>query len=117
MAITSEIIGKLGGAEVDSFPVSGAASGAANSEEILATVNVPAGETWLIAAIGDLTPRRQTSTLSPDVYLGNRKNNGWAGKGALSMAILGEGTITLRIKRNDLTGSDAFTGTVYTVKL
>lgn len=115
--ITSEILGKLGGADVDSFPVEGTASGAANSEEILATVNVPAGETWLIAAIGDFTPRYETNTLGSDVYLGSQKNNGWAGKGALSMAVLGQGTITLRIKRNTTSSSDSFSGTMYTVKL
>ena len=51
MAITSEIIGKLGG-RVEEVPVSGTASGVSGSEEILHTVEVPEGETWLVAAIG-----------------------------------------------------------------
>ena len=54
MAITSELIGKLGGADVEVTPVEGAASGAWGSEEVLHTVEVPAGETWLVALYGNL---------------------------------------------------------------
>ena len=50
MAITSEIIGKLGGgSEVEVTPVEGTASGSWGSEMVLHTVEVPAGETWLVA--------------------------------------------------------------------
>ena len=52
MAITSEIIGKLGGADVEVTPVSGTTSGSSGSEVILHTIEVPVGETWLVAEIG-----------------------------------------------------------------
>ena len=117
MAITSEIIGKLGGADVEEVPVSGGTSGAGDSEKVLHTVHVPTGETWLIAAIGDLNPYYENRGFAPEVYLGDQKINGYTSIGALSMAILGEGTVTFRIKRNNGNGTDSFTGHVYTVKL
>ena len=119
MAITSEIIGKLGGggAEVEVTPVSGTASGHNGSQVVIATVDVPAGETWLVAVVGTLNPDSSATSLSPYVYLGNQKNSGYAGRGDFSMATLAEGEITFRIRRNTLSGTDRFTGHVYTVKL
>ena len=117
MAITSEIIGKLGGADVESVPVSGEASGGSSTEIILHTVQVPAGETWMIAAIGVLTAGYDSSNLSPSVYLGTQKSNGYTASGPLSMAIVAEGEITFRLKRNNANRTDSFTGHVYTVKM
>ena len=119
MAITSELIGKLGGggAEVEATPVSGAASGGINSEIVLHTVQVPPGETWLIAAIGNLSASSSNNLSAPKLYLGNQESNGFAAKGTLSMAALGEGTVTFRINRKYGGGTDAFTGHVYTVKM
>ena len=55
MAITSEIIGRLGGAGMEVIPVEGKASGASGSSTVIATIDIPAGETWLVAAIGQIT--------------------------------------------------------------
>lgn len=117
MAITSEIIGKLGGADVESVPVSGETSGGSGAEVIMHTVQVPAGETWLIAAIGALTAGYDSSNLSPSVYLGTQKSSGYTASGTLSMAIVAEGEITFRLKRNTGNREDKFTGHVYTVKM
>ena len=117
MAITSEIIGKLGGAEIEVTSVFGSATGGKGSEEVLATINVPSGETWLIAVMGDLTPRFGNSSQAPSLYLGDYKHNGYTDNGPLSMAIMTNQTVTLRIVRGYPTGTDTFAGQVYTVKM
>ena len=116
MAITSEIIGKLGGAGVDVIPVEGAASGNSGSSKVLATIDIPAGETWLVAAIGQVTPGGSISTQFPDFHLGDvRISRG--PRGTQGLATTATGTISFTIKRNASSGSDAFTGHVYTVKM
>ena len=70
MAITSEIIGKLGGAGVEVIPVEGAASGGRGSSKVIATIDVPAGETWLVAAIGQITEASSIASSQPDLHLG-----------------------------------------------
>ena len=114
MAITSEIIGKLGGAGVEVIPVEGAASGPKGSSEVLATIDVPAGETWLVAAIGQVTPA--SATLSPRLQLGDEVSTG-APRGTHRLATTATESISLSIKRNTNSGSDAFTGHVYAAKL
>lgn len=117
MAITSELIGKLGGADVEVTSVFGSATGGKDSEEVLATINVPSGETWLIAVMGDLTPRFAVSNMAPSLYLGSHKTNGYTAEGPLSMAIMTNQTVTLRLVRGHTTGTDTFAGQVYTVKM
>ena len=114
MAITSEIIGKLGGADVEVMPVEGAASGTSGSSEVLATIDVPAGETWLVAAIGQVTPA--SASLSPRLHLGDEVSTA-ARRGTHGLATTATESISLSIKRNTNSGSDAFTGHVYAVKL
>ena len=116
MAITSEIIGKLGGADVDVIPVEGEASGPKGSSEVLATIDVPAGETWLVAAIGQTIAGSPISSYRPWLYLGDelssRNSDGMHG-----LATTATGSISLYIKRGTGSGADTFTGHVYTVKL
>ena len=74
MAITSEIIGKLGGgAGVEVAPVSGTASGGSGSEVILHTVEVPVGETWLVVVYGNLNGAYSDNYSSPQIYIGDTK--------------------------------------------
>ena len=114
MAITSEIIGKLGGADVEVIPVEGAASGGRGSSEVLATIDVPAGETWLVAAIGQVTPA--STSLSPRLQLGDEVSTE-ATRGTHGLVTTATESISLSIRRAANSGSDAFTGHVYTVKL
>ena len=116
MAITSEIIGKLGGAEVEQIPVEGAASGGYGSEEVIHTVEVPEGETWLVVAHGDL---RSNSVGNPSVQLvvGAIELHSRAPNGIIGLAHIGTGTINVKLHRNTGNGSDSFTGHVYTVKM
>ena len=117
MAITSEIIGKLGGADVEAIPVSGTASGSSGSSAVIATVDIPAGETWLVAAIGQKTAGSSFDSAQPELHLGDIKIPTRGSDGTCGIATTASGTISFRIKRNNSTGSDAFTGHVYTVKL
>ena len=114
MAITSEIIGKLGGAGVEVIPVEGEASGPKGSSEVLATIDVPAGETWLVAAIGQVTPA--SASLSPRLHLGDEVST-VAPRGKHRLATTATESISLSISRATNSGSDAFTGHVYAAKL
>ena len=114
MAITSEIIGKLGGADVEVIPVEGAASGSRDSTEVLATIDVPAGETWLVAAIGQVTPG--SVTLYPRLHLGDEVSTA-ASRGTNGLVTTATESISLSIERSTSNGTDSFTGNVYTVKL
>ena len=116
MAITSEIIGKLGGADVEVMPVEVAASGSSGSSEVIATIDVPAGETWLVAAIGQTTAASSGSTKQPMLHLGNEIFSSNSA-GAHGLATTASETVDFTIERNYSLGTDSFTGHVYTVKL
>ena len=114
MAITSEIIGKLGGADVEVIPVEGAASVPNGSSMVIATIDVPAGETWLVAAIGQMTPA--SASLHPRLHLGDEISTS-APRGTHGLAATATESISLSIRRSYGSGTDSFTGHVYTVKL
>ena len=116
MAITSEIIGKLGGADLEVMPVEGAASGTSGSSEVLATIDVPAGETWLVAAIGQVDPGATGTTSRPRLYLGDEVS-AVAPSGTQGLATTATEPISFTIERRTSSGADTFTGHVYTVKL
>ena len=116
MAITSEIIGRLGGADVEAIPVEGKASGSSGSSTVIATIDVPAGETWLVAAIGQTTVGASGPSQLPEFRLGD-VNVSRAPSGTHGLATTATGTISLSIKRSYPYGSDTFAGHVYTVKL
>ena len=116
MAITSEIIGKLGGADVEVMPVEGAASGPSGSSTVLATIDVPAGETWLVAAIGQVSTGGSISTQWPELHLGDVQTPR-APRGTHGLATTATETISFSIKRTYSSGADSYTGHVYTVKL
>ena len=117
MAITSEIIGKLGGAGVDVIPVEGTASGTSGSSEVIATIDIPAGETWLVAAIGQTTAASSTSSRYPDLHLGGVSKPTARPDGTHGLATIASETVSFTIERNYNAGTDSFTGHVYTVKL
>ena len=118
MAITSELIGKLGGgSEVEVTPVEGTASGAWGSEEVFHTVEVPAGETWLVALYGNLQSFSSGGTSSAQLVIGTTILPPRAPNGSNGLAHVGAGGIDVKLHRNTGSGSDSFTGHVYAVKL
>ena len=116
MAITSEIIGKLGGAEVEVIPVSGTVSGNQNSEVVMHTVEAPASETWMVALQGTLNSS-SAGSLSAQLFIGDSSIPRNAPNGQTGLIHVGTGTINVKLRRNNSLGSDSFTGHVYTVKL
>ena len=117
MAITSEIIGRLGGADVDVIPVEGVASGASGSSTVIATIDVPAGETWLVAAIGQTTAASLVAASRPWFYLGEDLSARPSPGETYGLARVATEPISLSIKRGFSSGVDSFTGHVYTVKM
>ena len=117
MAITSEIIGKLGGADVEVIPVEGEVSGPRDSLEVLATIDIPAGETWLIAVIGDMSASSTSSSFAPDLMVGDIKTNRSNTQDRMTVAGVHTGTVDVKIRKNSNSGTDSFDGHVYTVKL
>ena len=117
MAITSEIIGKLGGADVEVTPVEVTASGPWGSEEVFHTVEVPEGETWLVALYGNLLSHSSSSVSSAQLAIGTTILPPRASNVSIGLAHVGAGTIEVKLRRNNSSGTDSFTGHVYAVKL
>ena len=116
MVITSEIVGKLGGAGVEVIPVEGSASGSRGSSEVLATIDVPAGETWLVAAIGQIAAGSSISSYYPGLHLGDVEIPKTSSE-THGLATIASETVSFTIERNYNAGTDSFTGHVYAVKL
>ena len=115
MAITTEIIGKLGGgAEMEETPVSGTVSGGSGATTLMTTITVPAGKTWLVAVIGTVTPQATTRNGYPEIVIGNTRVT-FSGVGGASALVTG--TVEIRLHRNYSIGSDSFAGTVYTAEM
>ena len=115
MAITSEIIGKLGGgADVEETPVSGTGSGGPGSTTLMTTITVPDGKTWLVAVIGTATTPATGRNGYPEIVIGNTRA---AFSGAGGASALVTGTVEILLRRNWSLGSDSFTGTVYTAEM
>ena len=117
MTITSELIGKLGGADVEVIPVEGTASGEINSVEVLATIEIPLGETWAIAVIGEMSSASTTSNSSPDLMLGSIKTNRYNTQNHMTVAGIHTETVQVKMDKHVSSGTDSFTGHVYTVKM
>ena len=115
MAITSELIGKLGGADVESTPISGTSSGSGSrAYTLMSTITVPAGETWLMAVIGTTTTPATGLSGYPQIDIGEAQS-AWKGMGGV--AALVSGTVKIYLRRNWSLSSDSFEGHVYTVKM
>ena len=113
MAITSEIIGKLGG-RVEVIPVEVTASDKSGTSVALATIDIPAGEQWLVAAVGTMTNDSSSQSNWAQIEIGGAKS---ALDGPGGFADVATGAVSIRMVRSRTTGSDSFTGHVYTVKM
>lgn len=102
---------------MDVTPVNVTASGGIDSEVVMHTVNVPAGETWLIALIGTLTPRFPTNTSGPTLHVGDISMGPSLNAGHNGVAAIQSGVVVVKIRRSNLFGEDSFTGHVYAVKI
>ena len=113
MAITSEIIGKLGGSSVQSWDISlEGAKGITN----IRTVTVPSGATILVVLIGEFSvnvPSHQDTYVSiGGVKLGKPANKAKY----LSVAKVLTSTEDIEL-RNDYYEENPFAGTLYLIEL
>ena len=96
----------------------GVASGSSGSSTVIATIEVPAGETWLVAAICQVSAASNlSSSYLPDLHLGGVGKSRVEPDGTHGLATTATEPISFSIKRNYTQKSDSFTGHVYTVKL
>ena len=115
MAITSEIIGKLGG-RVESVPVS-MSGGGRDTKYQLTRVEVPSGKQVLVAVVGKFTST-QASNGRPDFDIGgfvsyaSTDTNAHASASAV-LAQSGDVNVVSRVA----TGTSTFVGTVYTAEM
>ena len=114
MAITSEIIGKLGGASAEETPISGTVSGGSGANTLMGTITVPDDKTWLVSVIGTTTTTASGLNGYPEIIIGDTRA---AFKGVGGVSALVTGTVEIRLRRNWTLNSDAFTGIVYTVEM
>ena len=116
MAITSEIIGKLGGgADVEVVPVSGTLPGGNNLQTTLHTVQIPNGETWLVSVIGTITSGAEAHYDASWLEVGGSRGYSLGLSGVSAVVT---GTVQVKFgKQYDWGYPDTFTGHVYAVKL
>ena len=115
MAITSEIIGKLGGG-VESVPVSMSGNGS-GTKHLLTRVEVPAGKQVLVAVAGKFTST-QTSTARPDFDIGgfvSYASSSTNAHASASAVLTQSGDVNV-ITRSGI-GTSTFVGTVYTTEM
>ena len=117
MAITSELIGKLGGADVEAIPVSVKASGNSGSSVLLGTVEVPEGETWLVSVAGSVVAGSNTLGNLPSFRIGEYMSRRESGNQSVGLSAVVTETTDVELIRNSWANSDSFTGHLYTVKL
>ena len=117
MAITSEIIGKLGGADVQSFPVEGRVQAPGNVT-VLHIVEVLAGETWLVAVAGELQGPASSnqSSSQPHIRLGETTCSGVPRITPFGISAVITESTAIELVSNHATAS-SFAGTVYMVKM
>ena len=115
MAITSEIIGKLGGADVEVVPVSATLPAYSAESTTLHTVQIPNGETWLVSVIGTITSGASAHYDASWLEIGGARGYSLGLSGVSAVVT---GTVQVNFgKQFDWGDPDTFTGHVYTVKM
>ena len=114
MAITSELIGKLGGVDVETIPVS-----APEGDHLLCSLDLEEDKTYLVGVTG-VSSDAPGVIYAPKIYIGNsisgygrRKNDKWSVAGIVS------GPVEVRLDSRSNTGINAanFDGVVFVVDI
>ena len=116
MAITSEIIGKIGGADVQSFPVSVPEN---RPDTLLRAVTVPAGKRYLVAAAGHCPKMGSSAGYKPTLYIGGVKSMPVGKDSQFGVMAIVESSVEVRFdtySTSSVNGS-TFEGTVYVLEL
>ena len=116
MAITSEIIGKLGGGDLESYPVSVPEN---RPDTLLRAVTVPAGKRFLVAAEGYCPKETNSQSNKPTLYVGDVKSSPSVRYGRFGvMAIVEQDTeVRFDTYANAGLNNSSFEGTVYVLEL
>ena len=116
MAIASEIIGKLGGADLESYPVSVPAN---RPDTLLRAVTVSAGKRYLVAAEGHCPKQATSSNANPTLYVGDVKSSPSVRYGRFSVMNIVEQDVEVRFDTyaNSSINNSSFEGTVYVLEL
>lgn len=116
MAITSEIIGKLGGAKLESYPVSVPEN---RPDTLLRAVTVPAGKQYLVAVAGNSPKMSSLATGKPTLYIGNVKSQPAEKYGQFGIMTIAESSVEIRFDTYTRTGTNnaTFEGTAYVMEL
>ena len=115
MAITSEIIGKLrGGADIGVVPVSVPSLKGMNTTEVMHTVNIPPGETWLVAVVGTGVAGSTTGVNMPHIIIDDKIVRQDTGYFAAAGFMTESGDVVFK---SNSSGANSFEGHIYTVKI
>ena len=117
MAITSEIIGKLGGgAEMEEYPVSVPEN---RPDTLLRAVTVPAGKKFLVAAEGHCPKQPSSAAANPTLYVGDVKSKPAVRYGRFGVMAIVEQDAEIRLDTyaNSSINNSSFEGTVYVLEL
>ena len=116
MAITSEIIGKLGGADLESYPVSVPES---RPDTLLRSVTVPAGKRYLVAAEGHCPKMPSSVNNKPTLYIGSVQSMPAGKDKQFSVMAIVESSVEVRFDTYTSSGinNSSFEGTVYVLEL
>ena len=116
MAISSEIIGKLGGADLESHPVSVPED---RPDTLLRAVTVPAGKRFLVAAEGYCPKEATSAPNKPTLYVGDVKSRPAVRYGRFSVMSIVEQDVEVRFDTYSNSGinNSSFEGTVYVLEL
>lgn len=125
MAITAQLVGRLGGSDVVKTPVASKAySGSSGTNVAGTTVTVPAGETWLVVwQLHASGVTSSSSTSLPQLYMGSTLGPYfYTGTSTSTVAIAREltaGTYELGVRLNNNLSNfhPAGPGDVYTVRM
>lgn len=114
MAITSELLGKLGGAEVETIPVSAPAG-----DHLLCSLDLEDDKTYLVGVAG-ISSKSPSVTYAPTIYIGDsisgygrNQNDKWSVAGIVS------GSVEVRLDSRSNTGVNSanFDGVVFVVDI
>ena len=116
MAITSEIIGKLGGGGVDTRDVSVSDVGGAGQAHFLTHIDVPDGKQFVVSLIGSFS-KTLSGAWAPEFQIGNIKVATTGSVGvydSISAILTAPGDVNIITKSGT---SVSFSGHVYTAEM
>ena len=114
MAITSELLGKLGGAEVETIPVSAPAG-----DHLLCSLDLEAGKTYLVGVAG-ASSKAPGITYAPTIHIGDSISGyGRSANNKFAVAGIVSGPVEVRLDSRSSSGVNSanFDGVVFVVDI